>query len=625
MSYLNALRLHFAGTFQASVSTVNNTSAYFDNTQFQPAYQLMQDGAQPNGLWNPTGDAAWRLIGCEVTSAFMPDGTAVAKTDRVGTCLVADSDGRVSAKLADLDPDNQGVSMIFGLQVRITDQGGTTLLRGNFDPAAFMDLWNRAPLKPQLTNFGAWYQSVLTDLEWGDVSGSPFLTALKHHAQDGLLSIKFNVDLYEPNFTSPNFTRGRVVGTIGPATKDEPRHFVLGRQLLQNMTPDGLSAINYCVARVDEARGKVLLDLGNALPTDGDVLDQGLLTLQCGSVRLGTLDPKLYAAKAEAHKLSWYQATAGVVEFPVDRVLHAHELEVLRTNPMVLSGPGPTAPVDVPNIGSSVNTGEVTGQHVRADQFVFRMNPGTGETDNVVHVKLYATKFGRPLAGQAVSVSVVPITFGPASLTPPTDANGLTTLTITASDPGFGIRGYVDGMVYSLTASLPGGALPPENPSETISLLIWSGFQPDVPVSWWGNNDPNNPNQTPFPGIQSVFQQYENLYPVMKRFMKLGDYEQVKENAGLLAMVFALDPSNPNSMPVTRDLSEAKRKAIYAWLTTPGSDHKTPLLPLGTPPPASAPTAAVAAVAPARGGHDKPAIVARLAAASLAAAQRRAR
>ena len=42
MSYLNALRLHFAGRFQANLSTVNNGPGHFDNAIFKPRYQDMQ-------------------------------------------------------------------------------------------------------------------------------------------------------------------------------------------------------------------------------------------------------------------------------------------------------------------------------------------------------------------------------------------------------------------------------------------------------------------------------------------------------------------------------------------------------------------------------------------------------
>jgi hypothetical protein len=50
MSYLNSIRLHFAGQFQAAPSTVNNDPLHFDNATFQPSYQQPATGNQPNQL-----------------------------------------------------------------------------------------------------------------------------------------------------------------------------------------------------------------------------------------------------------------------------------------------------------------------------------------------------------------------------------------------------------------------------------------------------------------------------------------------------------------------------------------------------------------------------------------------
>ena len=61
MSYLSPLRLHFAGRFQANVSTVNNDPGHFDNDAFRAAYQAMETATTPNGWFNPQGDAAFRL------------------------------------------------------------------------------------------------------------------------------------------------------------------------------------------------------------------------------------------------------------------------------------------------------------------------------------------------------------------------------------------------------------------------------------------------------------------------------------------------------------------------------------------------------------------------------------
>jgi hypothetical protein len=79
--------------------------------------------------------------------------------------------------------------------------------------------------------------------------------------------------------------------------------------------------------------------------------------------------------------------------------------------------------------------------------------------------------------------------------------------------------------------------------------------------------------------MQPIFQQYANLYPVMQRFLNLASYDDIcaHRNLQLLRMAFSLNESDPNVMPVTRDLSGAKRKAILKWLTDVGADGK-PLL-----------------------------------------------
>ncbi|MEY2928411.1 MAG: hypothetical protein RL367_2888, partial [Pseudomonadota bacterium] len=329
MSYLNPLRLHFAGQFQANVSTVNNDPGHFDNGSFQPGYQYLQGPGMnpPNGWFNPQGDASFRLLGCKVTAAWMPSGQ-VSASDPVSICVIADADTRVPAKMVDLDPEQQMVSEIWGLTVRIADASGTTLMQGDFDPAAFTDIWARGTGNGSGgdANACAAYQSVLDNLHWGDVRSSPFLTALQASATDGLLSIKFNVDGMNLNFKSADFMCGRIVGSIGPASASEPRHFVAGRQFMASSISQGFfvpqGGINFFTGRVDAGTGSILLDLGNALSTTvagGPVNTLGDLTLavQQGAVMvpLGTLPatgPGGYAQSPD-----WYAQTAGVVALPL--------------------------------------------------------------------------------------------------------------------------------------------------------------------------------------------------------------------------------------------------------------------------------------------------------------------
>jgi hypothetical protein len=577
MSYLGPLRLHFAGRFQAATSSVNNDATHFDNTTFLPSFQeLMGPNMVPaRGWFAPRGDADFRLLGCRVTSAFLADGSPAPADDPVRELLIADSDHGAPAKIVDLDPCQQMVSMLFGLEVRITDAAGAAWFRGAYEPAAFFDIWSRAGGPFTDPSACAYYQSVLTAQEWGDIRSSPFLTALRDASPDRLLSIKFMVDGYNATFGDDEFTRGRIVGTIGPGSALEPRHLVRGRQFV---LPAGQPnpSVNFCVGVVDSATSKVYLDLGNALATAGsggdiDSSSVGGLSL-CIGWDAEPLCPVPYQSSG------WYEQTAGIVALPADRSLTSAELQRIATTPMSLSA------------GQSTPALVEAAVYVRPDQLVFRCDPGDAAT-----VRLYATKLGRPYAGATIrlaqdSSGLQPPTAAaskyqayPASWTDgspasavsfpgtvTTDGDGVAVVTVATSDPG-NPRVYIDGQVYGIRATLADAAADiPADPWNFVSLLVWSGFQADEPLTWYGS-------------IQPIFQQYANLYPIMRDFLDLSSYDDVCAHVPPLLLAFGLPAEDPNSMPVTRDLSSAKRAAILRWLSSPGADGN-PLL--GTPPPA---------------------------------------
>ena len=589
MSFLNALRVHFAGGFEAAPSTINNDVLHFNNAQFalHPEWQLPQTPTSANGWWNPEGDHHF-TFDAPVTTAHYADGTAAAAGDAVLTLRVSDrgrQPGRHPAKLVDLDPQQQLVSMIFGLEVLVGAPGGAPLLRGTFAAAPFTDIWVRGTTGGNDERAGAAYQSVLESLVWGDVSGSRFLQELQAAAGGGVLSIKFNLDGYSMARGTPGFTKGRLVGTIGPAAPDEPRHFIRGRHFSNvELLPGGGFArprhgVNYCGGLLDETGRKVWLDLGNALmvnPSRGPVRNFGTLSLVCvvpgtGQVVLGNIG---YTGA------NWYEQTAGVVVVPPDGGLTDDQLAAARENPLALVI---TAPGGTPVVAASE---AADGSHLRADLFVARLNPS-----ETFDAQFYASKFGRPLAGAAVGLALVPsftpegepqVGAPPSALTfpatTPTDARGKAKVTLTAASPG-NPRGYIDGQVYFLTYTLNGIDVP--NGSDYLSVLVFDTFTPDEPPTWHGSMRP-------------IFQQYANLYPMMKQFVDLADYEDVSAHQPRLLAVLKLPQTNPHYMPVTRDLSEAKRAAMVRWLTNVGPDGK-PLLGTAQAPPAG-PVASAAAL-----------------------------
>lgn len=162
------------------------------------------------------------------------------------------------------------------------------------------------------------------------------------------------------------------------------------------------------------------------------------------------------------------------------------------------------------------------------------------------------------------------------------DANGRGTLTITAAIDGpRNPRTYIDGQVYGvgyrLNEQLAGYNA---NPFNYVSLLVWDQFAiPDRPT-WYEH-------------VRPILTQYANLYPIMsRRLLDLTDYDSVVANAGILRLSFSLPISDPNSMPVTRDLSANKRATLLKWLDS--RDDGTGLPARGHPVTAAPPPIEVA-------------------------------
>ena len=576
MSYLNPIRLHFAGQFQADPSTVNNDVRHFDTPEFKAGWQQVNQRGMPNGWWNPDGSGSFRLVGCKVTSVGYSDGTTSTDDPIVGM-QIAGANARVAGKLVDLDPQQQMVSQIWGLQVRLTD-GTSDLFSGNFSVAPFADLWFRAQGSGSDMGMSAFYQSVLGPVTWAAAPSSRLLQELSGVATDGLLSIKFNVDGYNNNTGSAGFTLGRCVGTIGPATAAEPEHFVVGRQLLPSFEfdprngPTAVGPMYFMPAVVNSAASKIYADFGNALPTNtpgSDLADIGSVEIgwldaNDGFTSLGTVNG--YTAAG------WYEQNAGVVAFPIS----ATDVTTANQNRLAIRVDGTVTLME-----------NLSGMHVRADNFVSRLNPG-----QPANVTVWASQYGQPLAGASVSVAADPSQLQPGAptndpltnnITPPdvatppdkisfdstitTGPGGSVTLVINSSDPG-AVRDYVDGQVYGVrclpaaTAAALGN--PPNflngnpttafgfNPGDVISLLVWSGYvQPETPQ--WSD-------------VAPILAQYAVLYPVMDQLIDLTSETEVNQQAPLLRLAFGLPVTDPNSMPVTRDLSDAKRATLLQYL-----------------------------------------------------------
>lgn len=612
MSYLDAPRLHFNGWFQADVSTINNDVRFFQNESFVPEYQQLNQ----NGSWNPDGTGIFRMLDCSVTGGFL-DGRQLVSVadDPIIGMTVQNAGQRAPGKLVDLDPQQQMVSMIWGLQVRVLDAGKNALLQGEYKPAAFSNLWQRQQKGVRMDQqLAANYQSVLEDVVWPGTCKSPLLQALRARTQDNRLSIEFNVYGYGRDATIPRYTMGHIAGTIGPYRRGEPKHFTVGRQLIaytpQSFTKPAGGVYNL-QAKLAEDNSWLTLDFGNSFPIEE--ANSGLMNI--GQVIVGVLtsNPPVRQASVDSSQFvpigevpyleaSWYTRTAGVQTFDLTRNAAAQAL--LPQCPLVL-----LSPVAASTTYNVLLQESIDGLYVRADSFVFRINPGETQV-----VDFHASRFGQPLSGAVISAATTEgLMGGPgggATVSPPTRpraaipnigtppeaisyatsvttaADGSAQLALEASAQGPGMpRGYISGQLYGIGYQL--AAQPPgyiSNPLNYVSILAYSKKEvPDVPT-WYQD-------------IQQLFTQYGNLYPIMGRYVvDLRDYAAVVTRIKALKLAFSLPEGDPNHMPVTRDLSAGDRATILKWLETPGPNG---LPVLGTPPLAAVPLTASPAAAPA--------------------------
>lgn len=573
MSYLDSPRLAFAGDFQADVSTVNNDVRHYDNATFEERFQRYSEGPTENGWWNPVGGAAFRLLNCRVRSATTVEGAPVEQDEVVGAVIGGSSD-RVSAKMVDLDPQWQLSSQLWGLRIEVVLRD-EVLLGGHLRPEGFRDIWfpGRTGVRHQLT---AKYISVLEDVEWAPSGRSSFVDALRRATAGDSLSVRLVTFAYDTNHRSPRFTIGTVIGTIGPYRSGEPHRFVRGRRFAPKQPTPSAPLVNYLDAQVTPEGDAVNVDLGNALPVaDGvgamvDIGDLRLALLTDDGVDEGdrvaagqdyvALDDRIdYRARG------WLLDTAGVIRADVPPGVRPR----LTRSPLAIVRLEPGGADERVLIRETPG-----GWHVRADEVLHRVDAGRSTT-----TAIYACRFGVPVAGARVDVILQPPQEGlgggsstapdqppapiPITGTPPaavhldaiplTDSDGRTTCSIRTSDPG-NPRGYVDGQLYQFRVDLPVAVDLRSHPFDTISVVVFDAFEVPEHPTWVDH-------------VQPIFTQYGNLYPVMSQWLvDLGDYPAVVEHRELLRFTFALDVSDPNYMPVTRDLSGPKRKAILRWL-----------------------------------------------------------
>lgn len=236
----------------------------------------------------------------------------------------------VQGKIVDLDPDQQNVSQIWGLQINLGTAPGNPKKKNapsfssTLVPTAFADLWGKVASAPQDSGYTAFWQGVVDVSD--DVSGwvpadSRFMAECAA-VQGGTVTklvVRMNVDAFCSDHTKDNFRYGRVVGSIHPWLTGYPQFFDAGRVLLP-VQPGARTSFFNAYSHVQKAGDKCSLyvDVGNSLSATsigGPYVDSGNLYVCLLTSGASRFAKRNYTLLGEIpYRLDgWYEATAGIL------------------------------------------------------------------------------------------------------------------------------------------------------------------------------------------------------------------------------------------------------------------------------------------------------------------------
>ena len=609
-SYLDVPRIHFRGKFRADVNSRNNWNCNFDPSL--PLYQPQE--------WNSNGTSEWELIDTVVMSVVDRDGKEVSNSPLLGAELFSNQE-RPLAKIVDLDVDFQ-ISTLYGLNIGLR-VGDETVLWGNWSLSVITrEVWNKLKCAEPQHHHGAirgtLSTSRITDIVW---SSSPVTQGLQEATRcpdcTGDLAVSITLYLY----SEETFTIGSILGTIGVTKSGEPlnaggdRHLETTKPAIifppdhpckESEVDDQTDPwTNYAPFTIDESRNVLVMDIGNAFPITGDnkPIDLGELWLGVlgddGSVSIfgdsiPYLDPNL-------------QNRGGIIEQKIDSgTLDASLLVIVKEIHQGEVGGDNVYPLReaFPALKSTNNKVQLflkeSLYYIRATGYYLdRLQYSVKDTSDTT---LLVTRYGKPVEGATVRVGIPPVLTvlprdGIAAVqdTKQTDSNGLVTFTFQVASPIPFPRRYItpqqcapkseqkhnkqeqstepdsndvhtlpiDGQVYNFYFCVdvpPGNCKPPDNQHSNVLLtfLAFSTTNYTRPYTWVDH-------------VQPIFEQFYHLHFNMRTILDLSNFTEVtsSHNKELLCISFSKEITDPNYMPVTRDLSPTKRSMILEWLQNP--------------------------------------------------------
>jgi RimJ/RimL family protein N-acetyltransferase len=550
MSYLDIPRIYFSGKFFTDPSTINNKPS-----NFNPDVKLFPINDIPFGIRsalseytgfpyiNPNGLGLFYFKDCFIKGGESEQGRPINAANYPEVIGAKVETLQPHARMVDMDPDQQSISQIYGIQIKVTFCNNSGFY-GLLKVASLTDLWyGRVPSFPGDSGASGFFQTVLPfdNINWFGLDKSPFLQSIRSNAEKGL-SIKWVTDAYQGDKEKPDFNLGRITGCIGPVRANEPETFPAARRLSSNNSKFGNAFFV-----IDVVNGKLLIDLSNCVPLEypaGEAINCGLMQ----GVILKDNGPHFIPSFINYSKFN-YENNAGLAELQLSK----EETELLDTYPLGII-------VNMPFGGSNIIMRENdTLTWVNFDQSYLRLTPG-----DVAEVDFFARQGNGPLPGKEISFIITDsdvnnrprggITFDALKVT---DENGFARLKITANSPAPlpPRRAVLDSQLYYIGGPWQSdGNFFAQSGGGGLSVLVFNDFTCPPLLSWQDHVEP-------------LLSAHARMFPgMMLHDIDLGSFTVVKKRSGEIKERLLLNIENVLYIPVSRDMSPYKIAMIVKWI-----------------------------------------------------------
>lgn len=514
---------------------------------------VIQIGEDSMGVRGDFAPAAFNSMWLQAQSPIAPRGSssssavyqsklrdAVAlgdvSTSRFLTELLADSKNALSIQFVVNSHNNSPELFLFNTETlnALAEQGVSASVLEQLEP---------------LQNMGMSLQrnGMLPTLEFVQFALKQQLSTQDYNANIETIVKVTRQQPYEP-FTPNDFTFGSVAGVVGTSQADSPNYFVPSRMMNQQ---EGVSNAWWAPFQVSDDGLQVTVNLGNSLGTTrpGKGFDEHSL----GDLWLVSFDSS-ESDVASATKLTQIDYTDP--SFITERagfVSYTSHVDLSKTPLGILSEK--TSDGEVNSIVLLAE--DPDGWYLRADQFVFRMNPGVtstpeNATGDTATLNVHALQFGQP-APDGTQIQIADA-FSPSE---PADAlqispeptastvGGIASFTLTATDPG-NPREFLNGQLYRKSYSLadnPTRYAPV--PGDIFSILVFDQEATDEAVN--------------------ILAEYGRMYLIMSF---LADQQAIEgiDLRNMIKLLLEKPLADAVHMPVTRDLSFADRQKVVSWI-----------------------------------------------------------